>query len=414
MNKSAILRSVLCSSLAFAAGCSSGDAPPTPGENTVALMPPAAGDGVQLRLVESDTPSGTEHQVCKNFVVPKGGWQISKVETEYRAGAHHVIIYRVGSLLISQDDKPEDINTTDTFPCGDVPGPIFYSSGTPVDSYEYPAGVGLKFDEGAVIRLELHWLNVTEKPLTADLRANLIFSKAPVMIEAGALFFYNLNIAIAPHTSQKVRMRCEIPRDINILGIVPHAHVYNTTMYARAVSATVAVDAVTATTSREFLRTEGFLDELQRPYDPAFKIKAGEIIDYGCDYTNNTDVAIVEGPQKEKSEMCLFIANYYPRVLSQAELCFLPGSGAIREEYGTMTCGEALTCQVDARAAHGFRSFEERDCWMHICKKSEPALDAFQNCIYQNCTTCVDDDECNACAQIACGEKAVACQLAGC
>jgi hypothetical protein len=323
-------------------------------------------------------------------------------------------VYRVGSRGVFGDTVGKEIDPdAPLFLCGDVAGPIIYSAGNPHDQYVFPDGVGTRIPDGAVLQLESHWLNTTSKPLTNDLRVNLYFSKKPIEKEAGALFFYDVNIGIRANEFQRVKMRCQIPEDIEITDVVPHVHLISTAMRAYATPPGVPRNAVTATTSRQFLDTKGFVDLVTRRYDPPFKIHAGEYLDYECDYQNTNNFDVIEGPLKVENEMCLFVAGYYPRIPPIAELCLLPNTGSIQEPGGTLTCADALTCESDAG---GRKTIAGKECWFNICEPSQDAANNFQNCVYQNCQHCAagPSDDCNNCVGFLCSVQYAACLASNC
>lgn len=187
---------------------------PSPGENGLELLPPPEGQGFQLRVVVEETKPASEIQVCRFIVVPED-MEIERIEHEYKIGGHHLIVYRT--------NLPKDaVDTGEVKDCGNIAGPLLYTSGSLKFASRWPEGVGMRLKKDEVLQLETHFLNLTTEPQTNDVRVNLWKATRPLTAEAGALFMYDLDIAIPPMGSVTTRMRCEIPQDINILTTFPH------------------------------------------------------------------------------------------------------------------------------------------------------------------------------------------------
>ena len=409
-----ILALPLILALIQAVGCSSNpaDNPPEPGENGLQLLPPPGSDGIQFRLLY-DTEAGSESQVCRFVIMPdeQDVYEIDFVEHEYKIGGHHMNMY-VTDLL------PESVDTNEVVPCGDIAGPLVYTSGSQTDTSNLPPGVGYRIPGGAVLQIESHFLNTTTEPALDEVRVNLMFAKTPLEQEAGSLFFYDLDIAIPPNADYTAKMRCQIPEDITITTMVPHAHIRAVGMEVWVTDQGVPRDQVgTSSTSSTaggyelVLDSRGYNDLEPRRLDPAVEVKAGQWIDFDCHYRNDDDFGVVEGLSRDLNEMCLFIASYYPRFSLDAELCVLEGSGAVHPPGGSLTCGQVLGCVMTA--PDGDASYEGSRCWIDACEESQAAVQALQNCLYLNCQGCIDTD-CDLCAALSCGDEFGTCQVSGC
>jgi hypothetical protein len=241
---------------------------------------------------------------------------------------------------------------------------------------------------------------------------NLYRAKTTIAKEAGALFMYDINIAVRAGETQTTKMRCQIPHDIEITDIVPHVHLHATGMRAYATPPGVPRWSVTASTSRQFLNSRGFGDLETVRFSEPFKLFAGEYLDYECDFNNNEVFDIYEGPKKYENEMCLFVAGYYPRLDPVAELCLLPGSGSVQAPPGGQgTCSEVLDCSI---ANGGRATFAGRECFLDVCERSQESLNNLQNCVYQFCQDCGSQDDCNFCTGFACGIQLTACRNSNC
>ena len=374
-------------------GCS-GDDPaaevPVPAEG---LAAPPAGAGLQLELGRT-VPSGEETHFCRHYVLPEGAdLEVSRLEHSYSPGTHHLIAYRT-SLTAAEV-------TPDVFECGNIPGAFVYSTQVAADESSYPPGVGMRFKSGEVIRLESHFVNTTADDLEASLRLNLWYAEAPITVEAGSFFLYDRDIVIPPRGAFTARMHCEIPEDIEVLFLAPHTHV-------RGVAQRAWVTGGGLDAPRELLTSTGYGDLETRFFDAPIPIKAGQAIDFECDYENESAETIVEGPSKNDNEMCLILGGYYPRLDTPGEWCTLAGSGPIHE--GTGTCAQALQCSGAAESA-----VAAEQCFFDVCPASSRAINDLTNCGFNNCSeVCPFSDKCQACVVKNCVPEFNACQQSTC
>jgi hypothetical protein len=359
------------------------------------LAAPPSGKGVQFTM-QRQIPPGTEAHFCKHFVVPEGGIDAAKLEHEASENTHHILVYRTSLTAADIDDS--------TFDCGDIPGALVYSSQALAEASNYPEGVGMRIAGGEVIRVESHFLNITGDPLTPEVRFNLWRAEAPLQMEAGSLFMYDRDIAVPAHGSFTTRMHCEIPADIEISFLMPHTHLLGTA--ERIFISGPGLDAPLS-----IVTSKGYDDLHTRVFPDTIKVKAGQAIDFECDYQNNSDKDVVEGPSRTDNEMCMILGGYYPRMDTAAEWCTRPGSGARHE--GKKTCGEALGC-AQSTAQSGGTALAAEQCFIDVCPGSSRAINDLINCSVNNCTGKCPGPDCQACSSSKCGAEFLSCQAATC
>lgn len=392
---------LLGSALALAGGCSSsetgaggsGSSSSSTGSGSQDLAPPPEADGFQLAF-DRTVSAGTEVHVCREFVVPgEGPVSLSRFETQVPQGMHHVLAYHTPK-------KASDV-TSDVFDCGDVPGPIFYEQSADGAGEQLPEGVGVVITGGEVVRLELHYLNVGQTDLEPTVKLNAWYAKEPLTAEAGSFFMYDRDIAIPAHGSFTARMHCEIPSDITIVDILPHVHVHG-------VAQRMVVSGGDLSEPKAFVTTTGYNDQETRRFPDGLQIKAGQSLDFECDYDNATDEDVVEGPSKEHNEMCMLLGDYYPRLDQAAEWCTQVGSGPLHD--GTHTCKEAYTALQDGNNL----DFAAEQTMVEVCKGSNDAWNNLGNCGFNACSDVCPGPDCSACAAQFCIDEYVACQAATC
>jgi hypothetical protein len=381
----------------FLVACSSGDPSGSGGGggSPTGLQKPAADKGIQLAF-KTKVAAGKEVHVCHEFVLPgDGALEIARMEHQYPTGGHHVLAYR--------SKTPPNGVAAEPFDCGNVSGPLVYETQQETDSTAFPAGVGVKFTKGEVVRLELHFLNTTDTEAEPEAKLNLWFAETKLTTEAGSFFMYDRDIAIPAHGKATTRMHCEIPADISINSLLPHVH-------TRGTAERIFISGMGLDSPKLILTSKGYSDLETRSFkDAPIVVKAGQALDYECDYQNDSDQDIVEGPSKVDNEMCMLLGDYYPRLPPEAEWCTMVGSGTVHE--GTLSCAEALTCIT---AAMGDGNFEGQMCFVNVCPGSSKALNDMTNCGFNKCPNACPGPKCGDCVAMKCFSEYGVCQTATC
>ena len=271
--------------------------------------------GVQVGF-EVKVEPGREIVVCRELVVPgDAAIEVGRVEHASSPGTHHVHAYRTST--------PADEVSPDVFDCGDLAGPLLYTAESEAKSTHFQPGVGIKLGKGEVVRLEIHYLNTGSATVEANLRLNLWFAQAKLTAEAGSFFMYDHDLAVPPHGSATARMHCEIPVDIAITSLLPHVHTHGT-------AERIVLSGKGLGEPRLLVDSRGYGDLETRTFDDApVLVKAGQALDFECDFKNGSDQELVEGTSPTTAEMCVILGSYFPRMPPEAEWCTLPGSGPL-------------------------------------------------------------------------------------
>jgi hypothetical protein len=359
------------------------------------LAAPAADRGVQLGLKVKVEP-GKEVVVCRELVLPgDAAIEVGRLEHASSPGTHHVHAYR--------SSTPADKVSPDVFDCGDLAGPLFYTAQKEAESTRFHPGVGVKFQKGEVVRLELHYLNTGDAATEVELRLNLWLAEAKLTAEAGSFFMYDHDIAVPPHGTATTRMHCEIPSDISITSILPHVHTHGT-------AERIYVSGKGLDQPKLLVGSKGYGDLETRSFDDApIVVKAGQALDFECDFKNDSASGLLAGSSTTKAEMCMILGSYYPRLSTAAEWCTLPGSGPLHD--GKTTCNDALKC---ATAKMDDDSFAQEACVIDVCKGSSPAYDDVNSCGDNRCPEKCPGKHCSECLAEKCKGELGACQAATC
>ncbi|WP_437829130.1 hypothetical protein [Sorangium sp. So ce1153] len=409
-------------------GCSSDTGTETPGDETPGnemLEPPAEGTGVQYRMTATIDP-GAEVERCQLFVAPPEGLNVNREVVRFSTGSHHVLLYTTPYTEIPTTTRDgEPIDGAQVHDCS--LGPQAYwevkgvvagsqspdSSQTPNGNSflgDLPDGVALKVPAGTVLLMNTHYLNSSSKPLETDARINLYtIADDEVKTEAGMLFHYNPFISVPARGTSSSQMRCTTDTDISVVRIQSHMHRRAVGYVARKIDADGKATELYAHDRWEGVPSQEFT--------PFLEVKAGESLEYRCDFKNTEDRNIAQG-LTTKDEMCMLIGPYFPRSETY-ENCENEG-GFFAPTWtgaGTSTCAEAVSCMSNTPSGDDAAFY---GCVVNSCPSVGPQISEVINCqitgAYGACNEdCEQDAEaCSTCIVTACGAAMEACEVATC
>ncbi|WP_437895531.1 hypothetical protein [Sorangium sp. So ce124] len=398
-------------------GCSSSSPTPQPSEDEI-LAPPAEGTGVQYRMVSTLQPA-QEIERCQLFVAPAEGLNVNREVVRFSGGSHHVLLYTTPYTSIpTETRRGVALDATQVHDCNDGPqadwevnGVVAGSQSPDGNSFlgDLPEGVALKVPPGTVLLMNTHYLNSSSNPIETDARINLYtIADDEVEVEAGMLFHYNPFISVPAHGSSTARMRCVTENDISVVRIQSHMHRRGVGYVANK----VALDG----TMTELYAHDRWEGVPSKEFSPFLEVKAGESLDYHCDFNNVEDRNIAQG-LTTRDEMCMLIGPYFPRSPAYENCRTEEGlEAATWFGDGQTTCAQAFECLGSAQddaAAYG--------CVVNSCESVGPQLSAALACQMTGGNgACIeacdgqDAEACNTCIGTACGAEMEACQAATC
>ncbi|WP_437731806.1 hypothetical protein [Sorangium sp. So ce1335] len=400
-------------------GCSSSEA--GPGEpGGVVLEPPAQGTGVQYRMTSTIAPA-QEIERCQLFVAPPEGLNVNKEEVRFSGGSHHVLLYATPyTEMPTETRRGQKLDPTQVHDCNDGPQADWDVTGVVAGSQSadgasflgaLPDGVALKVPPGTVLLMNTHYLNSSAEPLETDARINLYtIADDEVETEAGMLFHYNPFISVPAHGESSARMRCTTENDISIVRIQSHMHRRGVGYVAHKVGADGKMT--------ELYAHDRWEDVPSQEFAPHLELKAGEALDYRCDFKNAEARDVAQG-LTTRDEMCMLIGPYFPR--SEAyENCANEQDDLAGTWFGSgkSTCAEALSCMNETPADAGDAAFY--GCIVNSCESVGPQLSEVITCqisgAYGACDeACGPDAEaCNDCILRECAAEIEACEVATC
>jgi Copper type II ascorbate-dependent monooxygenase, C-terminal domain len=226
--------------------------------------------------------------------------------------------------------------------------------------------------------MDLHVLNTTFAALPVTVRMNLdTIPASQATEEAGVYFFYDPFIAIPPHASSHARMSCPVTSAVTLTTAQTHMHKWG-------LGGTAKLEDSTGALVQQMYTSSTWSDPPVTQWSaPAMTLKAGEQIDYECNYQNDDPTTIIQGLSAVTNEMCVFVGAYYPRD-EKFETCGTTGSFADQGTAatyigtGTATCEATLLCLQSAAQSSDPTPFYT--CMVDSCPGVAEPLTQFLDC----------------------------------
>lgn len=398
---------------------------PVDGDVGAGLAPPPEGQGFQLRMV-SELESGTETERCMLFQVGPEGLAYNRTQIEYTSGSHHVLLLETSYKTMPTEDKHGvKLDPTKVHDCESggperwdvtrvVAGSQNFDGDNALD--ELPEGVAIKIEPGTVLLMNTHYLNATSSALKTDARINF-YTVPPESVkeEAGALFYYNPFIHIRAHSENSARMSCPVAKDIKLLNMQSHMH-------KRGVGYVANLTDEHGGLIQELYTNDQWEGVPIQRYGEGLEIKAGQSLDYRCDYKNPEDRDIVQG-LTTADEMCMLIGVYYPRD-DNLENCE-DENGDRNGTWigsGTALCGDTFKCVLDAlKGPEDEAAARYFGCVVDACPGAASEVSALVRCQisvgYGACDSpceSLTDPSCMDCLLSACSSEITACGASKC
>lgn len=398
-------------------GCSDSNGADSGDKDGNTLAPPAAGKGVQVKM-RSALKAGVETERCMFYQVGDNDLAVYREEVQFTHGSHHVLLFVTPYQSIPTEDRfGTAVDTSGVFECGPegptahwtvtgVAGGSQIAHGTPVVD-DLPPGVAFVIPAGTILLMNTHYLNATDATMQTDARINLYtIDRTEVQQEAGILFWYNPIIYAPSGQRSRAQEICPIRKDINLVNAQSHMH-------KRGVGYVAKERDATGVEQGELYRTTEWEEVDLRPFNPARLLRAGQSVDFACDYDNKSDHDIIQG-LATTDEMCMFIGLYYPKD-RQTELCGLNDewSGAFWAAtwigQGASTGAQTASCLTNAKPLTEDDGASFFKCVVESCGTiGQQVSDAARCLATQGLGACetpcaTDAESCRTCVNEQCG-----------
>jgi hypothetical protein len=252
-------------------------------------------NAIVLAMTSFTVPAGSEIYKCQNFANPVGAdIEVQSFESHMTPGSHHMLVFYKDNLTNSALEDCSGLEFA----------PTPYGTQRPDDGVTFPPGVAAQILKTQGLRLQSHYLNATQQPITASVRV-VLHPAAPGSVQqnAGVFFFLNNNLSIPP-TGQpfSLTQTCTIPVDLNVIKADSHMHQHATHFIATNAGRTV-------------YETSDWNEPKPTLFDPPFQYAAGSTVTFTCTWVNNTGMTLTFGESARTNEMCIFSGNVYPTVM---------------------------------------------------------------------------------------------------
>jgi hypothetical protein len=212
-------------------------------------------------------------------------------------GSHHLIVF------FQDHGKPDGTVDTD---CNIAGGggvtnlPVWtYSAQNATAEAVMPAGIGMSVSQGQKAFVQMHYLNLSDAPLEANVTIDAeAYAAAESFTPAAAFVTYNTNIDIAPNSTGMAEGTCSIPAGTRFFTMSTHAHKHST-----LTRVTDGSEMVFESTNWEHPGA--------RKWEASPFYEFGTSLTYHCEYNNTTDQPVREGDSAATDEMCMAVGYYF-------------------------------------------------------------------------------------------------------
>jgi hypothetical protein len=248
----------------------------------------------------------------------------------------------------------------------------------------FPDDVALALPAHSYVVLDLHMLNATPHATNACLKVGLVgIAKQQVKQEGGVLFMYNSFVTVPAGQASRARLACPVPKDVMLATAVSHMHKLGVGYQANWLDGD-PFDPATSVRDTLYTTTD-WDDPIDTVWPEPRALRAGDFIDYTCEYQNPSDHDVAQG-LGTSDEMCMFTGAYWPQDLA-FDYCARAGSGI----EATGSAGYSIgTGQLDAQGfmdcvlSADYAGGAAEQCSAERCK-NYPARYAWQSCFTQAC-----------------------------
>jgi hypothetical protein len=281
----------------------------TGGGATTTTTPPPGSETFSVTFDPVKLAPGEEDTKC---VVKRVGndkaIHVGQIHNALGAASHHFIVYKVADT----EEQPTP------FACKPFSDLLHPEKGTPLiitqkkdETLAMPAGVGVSFQPGQMVRLELHYINVTPNDVEATATASFTtVPDASFTDEADFLFVGDPDISLEPHSTKTLGpIYTPVPDDLadaKFFGITGHTHKFGTN-----VEVATAPDKQGADTPVYDVKNWTWSEPATVMHDPPFQVPKGGGFRLSCAWNNTSDQSVGFG-ESANDEMCFFWAYYYP------------------------------------------------------------------------------------------------------
>jgi hypothetical protein len=284
-----------------------------------AASAPATAQQYTFTMASFEVPSGAEYYECQDILNPFGNdIAIVKSESTTSMGAHHMFAFDIPfstSALAPDASAPDgaslaspDGSASSIFDCpagGLEFHPYLHLTQRAHNEMTYPEGVGRLLPQADVIRLNVHYLNVSSSPIQVSAEVTVTYVDPSTVNQlASWIFVYSQSLQVPVGTSTQT-FAYPVTADMKLIQANGHMHRRGTHFEAHAIAAD-------AGEMRPLYSSDTWDEPPSLHLEPPFEIKKGDSLGYSCTYNNDTGAALTYGESAATNEMCNFFGVFYP------------------------------------------------------------------------------------------------------
>jgi len=175
--------------------------------------------------------------------------------------------------------------------------PLF-GAGASTTSLEIPEGAGHALKKGNRMLIQLHLLNTTTEDITDRVHIKMRRSTAEDLEPIGIYAFGTTEIDLPPGEEVAISNDCELPKDVEIVAVLPHMHTLGTSM--------VFETGDDPDNLEETYRIDNWSFEKQFVKGEILNFPEGTHTRTTCNFFNSSEERVTFG-ESTYDEMCFFV-----------------------------------------------------------------------------------------------------------
>ena len=269
------------------------------------FAPPAG--SYSVKWGPTTVPAGTESTQCVVKRLGNGeSISVHEIHNSLGATSHHFIVYRVNDTVERLEPYPCQ-PFTDTF--NDPPLIITQRAD---DRLTLPDGVAYTMEPNQMVRLELHYINVSAAPQTAEASSTFVpIPQEDVENEANVIFMGDTDINIPAMSEQTLGPSfIQLPSrfdGVSYFAVTGHEHQWGKGVYVEVAESAEAP----GTPVYDVPNFQWDEPETVTYNDDPFTVPDGGGFRITCDWDNRSDSPVYFGTGVD-DEMCFLWAYYFP------------------------------------------------------------------------------------------------------
>jgi hypothetical protein len=289
----------------------------TPEAATPTPMPPVDGrppvpappaQGIQIVTPDVVIPAGEEHLFCFFTTYTGEDAGVSGASIYQSQGGHHNLVFVTQSSQYP-DNQVIDCDLADQVGLLAASHLLVFPEPVSANVQEsvLPEGMAIKFGQNTRLMFQMHYINLTDRPvLTRDV-VNLSFMDPfQVGTWAAAMTDSDVKISLSPNQVTTSSISCPFTSSYSFLYLAGHMH-----WYGQAIDISITPSGSSGATSL-YAVPEWQSDYMELPpanhYEMGeLQVKAGDVLTTTCTWNNTTDSALAF-----PDEMCAAFGLVYP------------------------------------------------------------------------------------------------------